>query len=222
MRLATLLVFIALFFAPVAADAKKRMTAEEKEAFSDKVTVLYVDCLNRLKYMRAKNEELVRFGPYHPNFTKVENLFQDECMDRSARKLTVAGWPSIYHNLFTSFYARDYGLAKPPVMGAPVVVALDKEFVDPQALSGEFIATRHFGNCVIAVNPALAHGYLSTGVRDAANERYYAALRPAVEGCMKRVGLPPLSRNRLRGVIAEAMFKYRRAQGDAPVRRAEK
>lgn len=201
--------------------AKKRMTPEERDAFTDRALVLFVDCHNRYNYKRAKMEQLVRLGPDHPKFMKAEELLDDPCRARGVANVTITT-TSFYHNLFTSFYARDYGLAKPPVMTGPVRVSIETEFDDPMAISGELIATRHFGACVVGMNPVSAHGYLSTGVRIPDNERHYVALQPALEACAKKASVPPLNRNRLRGVIAEAMFKYRRAQGDAPVRRADK
>ena len=201
--------------------AKKPMTPEERDAFTDRALVLFVDCHNRYNYKRAKMEQLTRLGPDHPKFMKAEELLDDPCHARGVARLKITT-TSFYHNLFTSFYARDYGLAKPPVMTGPVGVSIETEFDDPATISRELIATRHFGACVAGTDPVSAHGYLSTGVRIPDNDRHYVALQPAIAACAQKASVPPLNRNRLRGVIAEAMFKYRRAQGDAPVRRAEK
>jgi hypothetical protein len=118
--------------------------------------------------------------------------------------------------LYEVLYLADFARRHPALADAPVVTYTS---ADPATLTDHqrgWLALARFGDCVVRALPAQARALVVSEVDSDSEQRAFAALMPALGGCLVQGSQLSFSRPMLRGVIAESLYRLSIAAAAVP------
>lgn len=188
-----------------------------KPVEAEQAMALYAECIVSVRTRRVRAERFVRLLPDNAAYKKASlDLSVDDCVPTPGFGLTELGFqPEVLRAaLFPALYKRDFG-RQPPT-------EIDK--VPPLVVSTEFDGTggdvpdlvffmRLLGDCTARAGPASVHELLLTKVGGSGERAALGKVMPALARCLSDKRQLKFSRGMLRGMLAEALFKLRKASG---------
>ncbi len=120
--------------------------------------------------------------------------------------------------LFGALFRIDYGKAAPLDFAELPPLSWSKEFDGPiDQLTPVFRGKRALGDCIVRAVPGNVRDLLYTAPESDAEAAQFAAIVPAMQGCLTVDQKVSLSKYDLRGILAEAIYKLELARaGSAP------
>lgn len=220
--LAAAMEFLAVPAAGQLAQTYDRARAEQ--AMAD-----FARCVVSHRQRRQRAEQFLRTLPGDPTFQgAATNLSTSGCVPTVAEGQTRMRFqPDLLRaSLFSALYQRDYGRAPAADLRAVPPLVIADEFNGPTAsVPDSLVFTRTVSDCVARANAPAVHALLLTRISSREEQPALERVRPAVAQCLPAGRELRFSRSMLRGFLAEAMYKLRRAatastagSGRAPAR----
>jgi hypothetical protein len=120
-------------------------------------------------------------------------------------------------SLYTALYQREFGRLGSPEVFAVLPLNVDAEFdAPPAAIPTTVLFTRMLGDCVARADAAAVHALLLTRIDSKEEQPALDRVVPRLADCLPAGRQLKFSRTMLRGYLAEALYKLRKAPS-APV-----
>jgi hypothetical protein len=185
-----------------------------KPAEAERAMSGFATCLVAHRSGRAKAERFLRMIPGTQEIRKAGVALADPgCIPvgMGGRMRMQFDADVLRASLFSALYKHDYRKTAAPDLTsvAPLVVA--SEFDAGAVLPPEVTALRILGDCAARNATADVHTLLLTDVRSKAEGPALAKVVPIMQRCLPEGRELRFSRSMLRGALAEALYKLRRA-----------
>jgi hypothetical protein len=117
--------------------------------------------------------------------------------------------------LFGVAYRAKNSRAAPASLAAPTdFLALSRSASEQTAK--RFLALRRFGDCVVRTDPVAAHNVVVTDVATAREAEAFEALRPSLGACLEKDASVELSKELIKGLLADVLYRNASALADTP------
>jgi hypothetical protein len=113
--------------------------------------------------------------------------------------------------LYSALYQRDFSGTAPADLTSISPLVVSQEFDGSQAIPDDLFFMRTLGDCTARANPAGVHALLLTQVASSEERPALDAVMHALGGCLSQGRELHFSRSMLRGMLAEALYKLRKA-----------
>lgn len=211
----------ALVFAcsgPLIAAAPQNQSARERVE-ADQAMEYFVGCVLKSRSRRASALAFSRMIPDTLSFNKAgAAIAVYDCLPIAAEKLS---FKSEYFRLtlFSGLYFSDFNKSGAPDFSNTPALKFASEFDGPEGeIPQKVLVLRQFGDCVARRGTSETHTLLLTKIRSKEENAAWGPVRPVLNQCIETKTDIAFTRSVLRGVLAEAMFKLRKAQSTAPER----
>lgn len=205
----------ALLLVHATASAAQMEPRSNKPVEAEQAMALYADCLVSIRGLREKAERFVRLLPNNRAYKKSSlQLSVDDCVPYSGYGYTeLSVQPELLRAaLFPALYQKDFGRSPPANLGKEPPLVVSQEFDDIGSDVPDLVFfMRLLGDCTARAVPADVHALLLTKVGGDAERPALGKVMPAVALCLSDKRQIKFSRGMLRGMLAEAMYKLRKA-----------
>jgi hypothetical protein len=194
---------------PAAAQEVKWSAAEAEKGMAE-----FTKCMVAKHARRAALERFLRQLPAGEAFNRVgQSLADPDCLPYSLGQVTMHFQADLFRqSLYTALYQRDYGRLGPLDVKPVPALVVASEFDAPSAeIPNTVLFTRIVGDCVAREDSAAVHALLVSKIRSKEEDVALQRVMPAVQKCLPAGRQVRFSRSMLRGYVAEALYKLRKA-----------
>jgi hypothetical protein len=197
-------------------DVEYRFTRDEADTTMDR----FARCLVFSHWRHVAAEHYVRAIPDGPAFMEAGGrLATPDCVPRSPNyRIEMRFKPNLLRAaLFGALYQRDFW--RPPAHEITVVAPLQiaAEFDGPaEDIPKAVIFQRVIGDCTARAAPGEVHVLLMSRVASGGEKEALDRIMPHLAGCLPAGHRMAFSRPVLRGLLAEALYKLRKAASPQP------
>jgi hypothetical protein len=183
-------------------------------AEADRAMAQFSRCIVESRSRRAQAERFVRLIPGQPAFQAAGlALVTDRCVPRAIGQVRMRFRHNLFRSsLFAELYRRDFGRTAPPDVRALPPLLLSEEFDgDVSTIAGPLRFMRALGDCAARFDAPRVHALLSAEVGSRGEAGALSGAMPALANCLPEGRELRFSRGVLRGILAEALYKLRKA-----------
>lgn len=181
------------------------------------------ECVLDREGRRARAERFLRLPPAGEAFEEAADpLTPEECLRlRGGTYMEMRIRPdALRASLFAALYKREFGRVPPPpeVSTVPPLRFADEFEGDVATLPQSVRVLRGVGDCTARTDPAGAHAFLLTTLGGPDERRELQRVTSALANCLPEGQQVRFTRAVLRGMLAEGLYKLRRAAAGQPPR----
>jgi hypothetical protein len=183
---------------------------------------LFSRCIVDRRARRPQAERFVRMIPEGPAYVAAGvRLATNDCVPRDMRGRTQMRFPPdlFRASLYSAMYQREFGAPPPAGIAALPPLRLSDEFDgEAAAVPVAIAALRMLGDCAARADVADTHALLLTRIGTDEEHRALDRVMPALGNCLPAGRELRFSRSMLRGALAEALYKLRKASAGVAAR----
>ena len=181
-----------------------RMSGAEYR-FGEEIMQNYARCV-----VSAENHRSIdRFLATNPLSKKADKLGAQIATPSCLNRGTMSFPPALFRAaLYDALYREAYGKANvlPTPDQPPLDIANEVESQDP-ADTKLYVSTRYFGDCIVRREAASVRALLKTNIESKEETASFQALQTSMGACLSNGNKIQFSRQMLRGLLAEALYK---------------
>jgi hypothetical protein len=207
---ASVLLTAALLPAPAIPPSEHPLSSEEAE----RTMAEFSACVIRERALRAQAEYYLRIIPEGPAFQQAAlRIAPSHCMPPRFGTTRLRFNAKLFREtLFSALYRHDFGRSPPPVLDAVPPLAIAAEFEGNGAeIPATVVFERVVGDCVARADPAATHRLVTAPITSKDEKRALEQVVPTLAACVPEGQRAAFSHSVLRGVLAEALYKLRKA-----------
>ena len=181
-----------------------RMSGAEYR-FGEEIMQNYARCV-----VSAENHRSIdRFLSANPLSKKADKLGTQIATPNCLNRGTISFPSTLFRAaLYDALYREAYGKATilPTPDQPPLDIANEVESQDP-ADAKFYVSTRYFGDCIVRREAASVRALLKTNIESKEETASFEALQTSMGACLSNGDKIQFSRQMLRGLLAEALYK---------------
>jgi hypothetical protein len=191
-------------------------------AEAERAMAQFSQCTVETTSLRRRAERFVRLIPGQPAYGAASiAIATDRCVPMNIGDEVRMRFPPILFRsaLFSAMYRREFGRTVPPDLRSVPPLSLADEFNgDVGTLPQDLRFMRALGDCAARADAALVHALLRTEVGSREERPALDAAIPILSTCLPAGRELHFSRGMLRGILAEGLYKLRKAAVARPAR----
>jgi hypothetical protein len=187
-------------------------TASRAEA--ERTMADFSKCVVENRRLRPKAEAFLRLIPETPAFRDAGvRIATPDCMPRSFLRTQLRFNAKLFRQtLYSALYQHDFGRSPPPDVKLIPTLLMSSEFDgDVASVPPTVSFERLVGDCVARADSADVHRLLATKISSDAEKAALEQVVPQLANCVPAGQRTAFSRSVLRGMLAEALYKLRKA-----------
>lgn len=201
---------------PLAAPARAQDEVRREEpAEAERMMAQFSRCTVESTSLRRRAERFVRLIPGQPAYRAASHaLATDRCVPVNTGDEVRMSFPHHLFRaaLFSAMYLRDFGRIAPLDLRSVPPLSLADEFDgDVDTLPQNLRFMRALGDCAARADAARVHALLRTVVGSREERPALDAAIPVLSSCLPAGRELRFSRGMLRGILAEGLYKLRKA-----------
>jgi hypothetical protein len=202
------------------APAEGEQVRQHAPAEAERAMAQFSRCTVDNGSLRRRAERFVRLIPGRPDYSaEAVAIATSRCVPLQTDGQATMRFPPVLFRsaLFSAFYRREFARTAPADMGSVPPLSLANEFEgDVATLPQELRFIRAIGDCAARADTARVHALLRTEVGSDEERPALDAAIPVLSSCLPAGRELRFSRGMLRGILAEGLYKLRKAAAARP------
>jgi hypothetical protein len=194
-------------------------------AEAERAMAQFSRCTIESSSLRRRAERFLRLIPGQPNYrAESVGVATSRCVPLQVSGQARMTFPHILFRsaLFSALYRREFGRTPPADLSSAPPLSLADEFEgDTSTLPRDMRLIRALGDCAARADTARVHALLRTEVGSRDERPALDAVIPVLSGCLPAGRDLRFSRVMLRGILAEGLYKLRKAAVARPASASE-
>jgi hypothetical protein len=207
-------VLVCIFLAWAGASASAQEVRQYATLEAEQTMARFSQCIVRTANQQSLHRFL-RIVPHSRAFQVAgRRLARDLCVPRTPGGVSTLRFQlGLFRSaLFSALYRRDFGASDPPDVTSIPPLLFSSEFDGSSAeMPAAARALRGLGDCAARADAKSVHALLVTEIGSSEERAAVTAVLPAVQHCVPENNELRFGRGMLRGILAEALYKLRRA-----------